>query len=306
MAEGAANNCKETNLHGNYNIGASGWRNLSISLQSESCCLESLILCYTDITDDSAEILARGLVGNKLLKRLHLRHHEEEDIPSITPVGLSTFVKVLCDTSSINNTYLSNHTIEALWDEEYGWWDYFLYEIEGYEDVCRDLDLYLELNRKCPQFAARRKILMHHKYLDMKPLLQWELKCLPLAVSWFERAKPCITLSMEEDDASSIEEDGDSSIEEDDDLEQRRRLVDESAEVFESRVLTAIYEFVRGVPKRVLERRGELILVAAYDEKIARLLNDVQQIKRKISQLNKENKRLRRIVVHPSRDALDD
>ena len=125
-----------------------------------------------------------------------------------------------------------------------------------------------------------------------------------MAVSWFERAKPCIALSMEEDDASSIEEDGDSSTEEDDDLEQRRRLVDESAEVFESRVLTAIYEFVRGMPKRILERRGELILVAAYDEKIARLLDDVQQSKRKISQLNKENKRLRRIV-HPSRDALD-
>ncbi len=85
----------------------------------------------------------------------------------------------------------------------------------------------------------------------------------------------------------------------------RRRLVDESAEEYQSRVLTAIYEFVRGMPKKVLERRGELILVAAYDEKIKRLLDDVQQRKRKNSRLNKENKRLRRIV-HSSRDALDD
>ncbi len=324
LIEGTVNNCKEMNLHGIYYIGKSGWRNLSTSLRYESCILESLILCFTGIEDDGAEILSRGLVGNKLLKRLHLCHHEEEHI-SITPAGLSAFVKVLCDTSTINNTYLSNHTIRELWDEAYGWWDYFDDDIEGYEDVCRDLDLYLELNRKCPQLAARRKILMHHKHLDMAPLLQWELKCLPLAIDWFERAKPCITRSIEEEDDSSIEEEDDSSIEEDDDssieedsnssIEEdddseymrryRRRLVDESAEEYQSRVLTAIYEFVRGMPKKVLERRGELILVAAYDEKIKRLLDDVQQRKRKNSRLNKENKRLRRIV-HSSRDALDD
>ena len=43
LAEGAANNCKEMNLHCN-GITALGWRNLSILLPSESCCLESLIL----------------------------------------------------------------------------------------------------------------------------------------------------------------------------------------------------------------------------------------------------------------------
>ena len=68
--------------------------------------------------------------------------------------------------------------------------------------------------------------------------------------------------------------------------------------------MTAIYEFVRGMPKRVLDRRGELILVAAYDEKIARLLDDVQRRDRKISQLEEENKRLRGIV-QSVRNAVD-
>ena len=79
LAEGAVNNCKEMNLHGNADIGAVGWRNLSISLQSESCCLESLILTFTWIKDDNAKILARGLVGNKSLKYLHLFGEEEEN-----------------------------------------------------------------------------------------------------------------------------------------------------------------------------------------------------------------------------------
>ena len=117
----------------------------------------------------------------------------------------------------------------------------------------------------------------------MEPLLQWELKFLPLAVNWFERAKPCTTLSIYEDDEP---------------------LVDESAEVFQSRVLTALFEFVRAAPKRVLERRSELILAAAYDEKIARLLDDVQQRDRKISQLEEENKSLRGIV-QSVRNAVD-
>eukprot|EP00986_Skeletonema_menzelii_P015345 scaffold11548_cov97-Skeletonema_menzelii.AAC.1 len=64
----------------------------------------------------------------------------------------------------------------------------------------------------------------------MAPILRCELKCLPLAVNWFERAKPCGTLSIYEDESPILEE---------------------SDEVFHSRILAALYEFVRGVPKNV-------------------------------------------------------
>lgn len=109
-----------------------------------------------------------------------------------------------------------------------------------------------------------------------------ELKCLPLAVNWFERAKPCLTLSIDDGDISILEE---------------------SYADFESRRLSALYEFVSEYPKKVLERRGELILMGMCDEKVAmlrqekkRLFEDVVQRDGAIRQLEMENKRLRGMV----------
>jgi len=68
------------------------------------------------IGDDGAEVLARGLIGNKSLRCLPLHVDvENEDEIAITPAGWSAFSTALCDTSSVNNTYLSNHTIQELW-----------------------------------------------------------------------------------------------------------------------------------------------------------------------------------------------
>ena len=96
------------------------------------------------------------------------------------------------------------------------------------ETIPRDTSLYLRLNREHSQYAARCKILMSHKHLDMAPLLHWGLKCLPLAVAWFERAMPCTSLTVDGED-----------------LQSRWRVLEESCEAFESRELTALYEFVR-------------------------------------------------------------
>ncbi len=231
-----------------------------------------------DIGDDGAKVLARGLVGNKSLEQMFIQSSlvdEEEESHSFPPGGWSAFSSVLCNTSTVNNTYLSNHTILALWDEDLG----------DVDDIDEDVSLYLQLNKNYPQHAARCKILMNHTHLNMSPLLQWELKCLPLAVDWFERSKPFTTLSI------PINEYEDKTIFEESDAE------------FQSRVLTALYEYVRGVPKKVLERRNELILMAAYDDKIAvvkqgnkRLHEDVEHRDRMITQLEKENKRLKGIV----------
>ena len=82
-----------------------------------------------------------------------------------------------------------------------------------------------------------------------------------------------------------------------------RRILEESDDEFENRVLTALYEFVHGLSGKVLERRDHLILVAAYDEKIARLEeeNAVQsaqrdsefaQLRAEIDRLEHDNKRI--------------
>eukprot|EP00984_Skeletonema_dohrnii_P026243 scaffold15567_cov74-Skeletonema_dohrnii-CCMP3373.AAC.3 len=109
LAEGATNHCKDLNLSGNDSITALGLRYLSTSLQSNSCRLEKLCLGDMNIGDDGAEVLARGLIGNKVLRCLELRD-DEGDI-AITHVGWSALFTALCDTSSVNNTYLSNHTV---------------------------------------------------------------------------------------------------------------------------------------------------------------------------------------------------
>jgi hypothetical protein len=234
-----------------------------------------------NIEDDIAEVLARGLVGNKMLRRLHLRVDGQEYFP-ISPAGWNVFSTALCDTSTANNTYLSNHTVQELY-----YWDQDDYVNEEDFNIDESVFQYLQLNKQHPEHAARCKILMNHAHLDMTPLLQWELKFLPLAVGWFERAKPCTTLLIDDIDP-----------------DYERQVLEESEEAFQSRILTALYEFVRGMPKKVLERRDELALVAAYDDKIAMAAMVKEESDRKISQLEEENKRLRGIMKS-MRNALD-
>ena len=274
LTEGAVNHCKTLDLRSNDQITAAGFRLLSTSLQSERCCLEKLSLGHMSIGDDTAELFARALVGNKTLRILHL--FGEEDDTSITPAGWSALSKVLCDPSSVNNTYFSNHTMEELWEQPDP--EYYDHDVlSEYEDmVGKDLYLLPELNRIHPQHAAICKILMSHKYIDMKSLLNLNLKCLPLVIAWYERAKPCLAFTV-----------------------HNRRVLEESAEVFQSRVLTALYQFVRGAPGQVLERRQELTLITAYDKKIAmveqenmRLLKNMEERDITIAQLKQ---RLREI-----------
>jgi len=46
-----------------------------------------------------------------------------------------------------------------------------------------------------------------------------------------------------------------------------------------------VYEFVSWMPMEVMKRREELILVAAYDDKIASLREELERRERKIKQL---------------------
>ncbi|KAK1733712.1 leucine-rich repeat protein, partial [Skeletonema marinoi] len=76
LTEGAVNHCKGLNLSENDSITALGLRYLSTSLQCDSCRLESLFIGSINIGDDGAEVLARGLIGNKVLRCLELRDDE--------------------------------------------------------------------------------------------------------------------------------------------------------------------------------------------------------------------------------------
>jgi len=190
-------------LSGNHLITSVGLRYIAPFFQSDKCCLKELWLRGINFGDEGVVALANGLIGNESLINLRF------DLSGITARGWATFSRLLCDTSSVNNTYLSNHTLET---------------IGGFgmqEDTPPDILKYLTLNKFGA--AAIFKILKNHPDIDIEPLFQWKLKCLPLVVTWLEMARPC------------------------------RCIVEESTEVFQCRQLSALYKFVRGMPQLAID-----------------------------------------------------
>ena len=172
-------------LANNLSITAIGLRSLAALFQSKHCRLREFDISGVYFGDEGAIALANGLVGNTSLEKMSLSsrsHDSSSDAARMTEeVGWSAFSKrLLCDTSSIKNTYQSNHTLK------------FINQYSGeYPPPC--VQDYLELNRMTMtrgdveiHFAAMIKILTHHSDLEMESLFKWDLKCLPVVVGWFE------------------------------------------------------------------------------------------------------------------------
>ncbi|KAK1734004.1 leucine-rich repeat protein [Skeletonema marinoi] len=83
-----------------------------------------------------------------------------------------------------------------------------------------DIRRYLDLNGH--PHPAMNKILKSHPDLEMEPFFQWKLKFLPVMVAWFERAQG-----------------------------------NESEQSIESRKLSSMYDFVRGMPMLVCHQGQE-------------------------------------------------
>ena len=222
----------------NTSITVKGLSSLSNLLQSERCCLKDLHLRYMRIGDDGAVALAEALAGNKSLKCLDF--HDNEIIGrqvevEIDNTGWSAFTRLLCDTSSVNNTYLSNHTLDMLKCNYNPWFN------RTPAIAPPDVEYYLALNKDHEQ-ASMYKILSEHPEFDMKPLLQqWQLKFLPLMVAWFETARSR-RHKMECDAFTSF------------DSLQRREL-------------SAIYQFMRGLPLLAVEGYLEQKMKASQSKK---------------------------------------
>ncbi|KAL7552449.1 hypothetical protein ACHAWF_015690 [Thalassiosira exigua] len=81
--------------------------------------------------------------------------------------------QLLCDTSSINKTFLSNHTLQSL----------------NTTDCPKQVLYLLNLNHDPDKtYVATEKILESHPDFDLAPLCKWGFKMLPLLADWFERA----------------------------------------------------------------------------------------------------------------------
>ena len=163
---------KELNLSRNRAITSVGLRSLKQYFRSSLCALETLNFNFIDFADESAYALAYALGRNKSLKVLLF------DERGITSKGWKVFLKLICDSSSPNRIYLSNHTLRELGVR------YFHAE----SSVRASLAGWLEVNKDCqtPNLAAKAKIMHVFPDLDMVPLFQWKLKFLPLIKSWFD------------------------------------------------------------------------------------------------------------------------
>jgi hypothetical protein len=247
LAEGLMN-CRSLDtiyLNDNPLITAAGMRSLSPLLQSEAHSLDVLRVTRINWGDDGAIALAEGLRGNKTLRELRFR----PSTAGMTSVGWSAFSRLLCDTSTVNRTNLSNHTLTRVG----------CCHQSGYEETPEDIQNYLRVNNRLGRKdAAIYKILRSHPDLDMEPFFKLKLQFLPAVMSWFDRVEP-------------IEEE----LIEDEKIEYSERSC-------QSRKLSALYKFVRAMPDLTIIGywEGRMIHIEAETRRIAderRRLNDEER-----------------------------
>jgi len=92
-----------------------GWQALAGFLQSPNFALEELYLGENNINDDTVITFTSALVNNKTLKGLYLWGClEDDENESITERGWAAISTLVCNKSSIVDTYNSNHILHDL------------------------------------------------------------------------------------------------------------------------------------------------------------------------------------------------
>ena len=201
--------------------------------QSQNSNLYRLGLFDNGINNEGASIIAKGLAGITVLRELYFRGNPiNRDLED-------SFSNILCNTTSINSTYISNHTLKrlALPDEH-------LPDIPR-----RQLASALYLNRyKNKRHVAIKKILYYHPHIDMETLFtmdlegeERDLKALPYILSWFERVAVAVK------DEEWIWEDYEKEMVR---LERVENVIREARETYriKERKLSAVYQFVQAMP----------------------------------------------------------
>ena len=164
------NHLEVLDLWDNPTVTTRGWQSLATILEAPNSNLEVLDMLQNNIDDEAVASFANALTNNNKLHTMHLGSNTP-----IRAVGLQAFSNVLCDTTSVNATFLSNHTLRHVGNVE--------------EDASRVILPLLDLNeRDDKKEVATIKILQNHDDFDMLPFFEWEFKVLPLVVNWLERA----------------------------------------------------------------------------------------------------------------------
>jgi len=175
---------KHFSLSANHSITPTGWQALTGYLQSPNFALEKLTLGENKINNATLAAFMSDLVlvHNKTLKRFYLDDcfDDNEYTSLITEIGWEAVSTLLCNKTSIMDTYSSNHILQALgWDHD---------QINMPDDLLP----YLELNEnKDKAEVARQKILQTH-FSDndtskLQVLLDMEVEMMPTVIAWIGR-----------------------------------------------------------------------------------------------------------------------
>ena len=176
-------------LYGNR-IGNAGCHALATLLEDPNSNMQTLYLAVNQIGNEGATAIADSLANNTKLKALVLGSNPFE------PSAVGIFCRALCNTSSVNDTYRSNHTLNTL---------YLSYEQQGQhaDHLASLLTMNEETNKS---HVAIKKILKCHPNIDMESLFEWDtdgeqtLKALPHVVDWFERAGEAVAGDIDWED----------------------------------------------------------------------------------------------------------
>lgn len=164
---------RKLNLNGN-NIGRNGCAAIGKMLADRRCNLKTLHLKNNRVDDVGIVLLTERLAHNQKLERLDIAKGN-----SITREGWDSLSKFLCNNATINDTFLSNHTLTDVG------------QAQGLK-LPKALASHLKLNHKTKlgerPFAPVQKILDNHHDWDMTHYIEEELHLLPHIIEWFDRA----------------------------------------------------------------------------------------------------------------------
>jgi len=198
---------KHLTLNDNRRVTPAGWQACTQLLQSPNFALERLDLAQNNINDNTLIPFTSALVNNKTLQQLDLYDclddnenesiiedddsDDEDDNERISKRGLEAVSTLLCNKTSILDTYNSNHILHDLDCDP---------SCSSLNDDLKlpdDLSSYLELNKnKDKSEVARQKILQTHFSSEdddtrkMQELLDVELQMMPAAIAWIVRPLP--------------------------------------------------------------------------------------------------------------------
>lgn len=96
----------------NNSITSKGLQKLTSLLEPPNSNLTGFFIMGNNIDDEVVTAFTSALVNNRTLTTLGIRDYPTTSNLSITDEGWKAFSELLCDTSSVNSTFRSNHTLQ--------------------------------------------------------------------------------------------------------------------------------------------------------------------------------------------------